>query len=165
MNALVHLKVTEVAKGSVAVSAFVEVLLSLAVFVEDDVFGVDVHLLDLFEFFEVLNLWLGGRAGSVRFSVGTGMAQAFIGFFRVRASLHLKSIRFVELASHEFFVSSVAHFQSVCCVCFGGLNRLSRAFFVDLSLSFRDMKKVGLTNFHVFEHFGSCLVVFFYFAK
>jgi len=60
MNALVHLKVTEVAEGAIAVSAFVEVLLSLAVFVKHDVFGVDVHLLDLFEFFEVLNFWLRG---------------------------------------------------------------------------------------------------------
>lgn len=90
-----YLKVTEVAEGAVAVSALVEVLLSLAVFIEDDVFRVDVHLLDLFEFFEVLDLWLRGRAGSVRFSVGTGMAEAFIGFFRVRASLHLKS-KFVK---------------------------------------------------------------------
>lgn len=65
MNALVHLKVTEVAECSIAVSAFVEVFLSLAIFVEDDIFWIDIHLLDLFEFFEVLNLWMRGRAGSV----------------------------------------------------------------------------------------------------
>jgi len=86
-----YLKVTEVAESSVAVSAFVEVFLSLAIFVEDDIFWIDIHLLDLFEFFEVLNLWMRGRAGSVWFSIRTGMAEAFVGFFRVRASLHLKS--------------------------------------------------------------------------
>lgn len=149
MNALVHLKVTEVAEGAVAVSALVEVLLSLAVFIEDDVFRVDVHLLDLFEFFEVFDLWLRGRAGSVRFSVGTGMAEAFIGFFRVRASLHLKSVRCVVLASHEFFVSSVAHFLCEFDV-FWRVKQVKQGFFVDLSLSFRDLEKVGLTNFHVF---------------
>lgn len=58
-------------------------------------------------------------------------------------------VRCVVLASHEFFVSSVAHFLCVFDV-FWRVKQVKQGFFVDLSLSFRDLEKVGLTNFHVF---------------
>lgn len=78
------------------------------------------------------------------------MAEAFVGFFRVRASLHLKSVRCIVLASHEFFVSSVAHFF----VCVGVLSRCFSAYEGDSSL-------IYLLFFAILKKFVLQIFVFF----
>ena len=66
-----YLKVTEVAKSAIAISAFVKILFSFSIFIKHDIFWIDVHFFNLFELLKVLNLGMSvrGRAGSVRFSI------------------------------------------------------------------------------------------------